>query len=100
MVRVELLQAVTSGGAHDGRPRGCQRGDVSVPAGERIFFCTSVWDDAAGLKAMAAERVEVAEKLRKASDRPDPRTRAQTAPEVVAARLRAVYDGTAQEAHH
>ena len=42
---------------------GCARRDVSVPAGERIFFCTSVWDDAAGLEAMAAERADIAAQL-------------------------------------
>ena len=50
---------------------GCARNDVSVPAGERIFFCTSAWDDAAGLKAMARERADLAERLRAAEEAAD-----------------------------
>lgn len=43
---------------------GCARGDVSVPPGERIFFCASVWDSKQGIQELLRERSEVKEKLR------------------------------------
>ena len=42
---------------------GCTRGDVSVPVGERIFFCTSCFDDANGVKTLVAQQKETTEKL-------------------------------------
>ena len=50
---------------------GCARGDVSVPTGERLFFCTSVWDDAAGLIAFADEKARVEAKLEAAQKKDD-----------------------------
>ena len=49
---------------------GCARGDVSVPTGERLFFCTSVWDDAAGLAAFVDEKARVEAQL-SAAQQPD-----------------------------
>ena len=42
---------------------GVTRGDVTVPVGERLFFCTSVWDDSDGLEQLALEKANAEEKL-------------------------------------
>lgn len=45
-------------------PSGLAKNDVSVPSGERIFFSTGVWDEADGLKQIAADRAKVEEQLK------------------------------------
>ena len=36
-------------------PSGCAKNDVSIPPGERIFFSTGIWDDAAGAAGAASQ---------------------------------------------
>ena len=38
---------------------GLKRGDISVPAGERVYLCTQCWDDAEGLKELLRYKSEV-----------------------------------------
>ena len=44
-------------------PSGCAKSDVSVEPGQRIFFTTSTWDDAAALAELSARKSDVCERL-------------------------------------
>ena len=56
---------------------GLQKSDVTVPAGERLFFTTSCWDDMDGIASLASERTRVEAELEAFEKQPDdkaPRT--------------------------
>ena len=52
-------------------PSGLAKNDIAVPPGERIFFSTGVWDEAAGLKEVAADRARVEEQLKALEEEED-----------------------------
>lgn len=50
-------------------PTGCAKRDIVVPRNERIFFSTSVWDDAEGVRDLLAQKLSVQEELQALTDR-------------------------------
>ena len=50
---------------------GLQKSDVTVPAGERLFFTTSCWDDMEGIASLASERTRVEAELEAFEKQPD-----------------------------
>lgn len=44
-------------------PSGAQKGDVTIDAGERIFFSTGIYDDATGLSELVEQRTAMEAKL-------------------------------------
>ena len=60
---------------------GASKGDVTVDAGERIFFSTGVWDDAEEVRRMVRSRDELDAKDKdKAADAETPKSALEQVP--------------------